>query len=60
MPSTNFQLFQALFCLDRALEVATAARSLKLLRAECLAYLGRYGEAQEVANDLLRQVPLLV
>ena len=47
--------FQALYFLDRALEVATASRSLKLLRAECLAYLGRYGEAQEVANDLLRQ-----
>jgi len=28
---------------------------LKLNRAECLAYLGRYAEAQEVANDLLRQ-----
>lgn len=46
---------KALYFLDRALEVATASRSLKLLRAECLAYLGRYGEAQEVANDLLRQ-----
>ncbi len=40
--------FQALFCLDRALEVATASRTLKLNRAECLAYLGRYAEAQEV------------
>lgn len=46
--------FQALFCLDRALQIATACRALKVSRAECLAFLGRYAEAQEVANDLLR------
>lgn len=45
---------KALFCLDRALEIATASYTLKLLRAECLADLGRYFEAQEVANDMLR------
>ena len=27
---------------------------MKISRAECLAFLGRYGEAQEVANDILR------
>ena len=27
---------------------------MKISRAECLAFLGRYGEAQEVANDMLR------
>jgi len=39
-------IFQALFFLDRALEIATASSPLKLLRAECLAYLGRNLEAQ--------------
>jgi len=34
--------------------VALASRPLKVARAECLAYLGRYGESQEIANDLLR------
>ena len=45
---------QALFCLDRALSISSASRQLKISRAECLAFLGRYSEAQEVANDLLR------
>ena len=40
--------------MDRALHIATACRQLKITRAECLAFLGRYAEAQEVANDLLR------
>ena len=34
--------------------MALASRTLKVSRAEVLAYLGRYGEAQEIANDLLR------
>merc|ERR1719422_411945 len=33
---------------------AAACRQLKISRAECLAFLGRYEESQEVANDLLR------
>ena len=45
---------QSLFCLDRALAISSASRQLKISRAECLAFLGRYGEAQEVANDILR------
>ena len=47
-------IFQSLFCLDRALAISSASRQLKISRAECLAFLGRYGEAQEVANDILR------
>ena len=43
-----------MFCLDRALAISSASRQLKISRAECLAFLGRYGEAQEVANDILR------
>ncbi len=45
---------KALYCLDRALAIASACRALKISRAECLAFLGRYAESQEVANDLLR------
>ena len=52
--SICFKRFQALFCLDRALSISSASRQLKISRAECLAFLGRYGEAQEVANDILR------
>ena len=39
---------KALFCLDRALAIAAACRQLKISRAECLAFLGRYEESQEV------------
>jgi len=45
---------KALFCIDRALSVAVASPQLKVARAECMAYLGRYAEAQEIANDILR------
>ncbi|XP_018902985.1 dnaJ homolog subfamily C member 7 [Bemisia tabaci] len=40
---------------DRALLQATHSTSLKLLKAECLAYLNRTGEAQELANDAVNQ-----
>ncbi len=46
---------KALYHLDRALEIGVGCRQLKVLRSECLAFLGRYPEAQELANDLLRQ-----
>jgi len=46
-----------LFCADRALTFAAASRRLRLFRAECLAFLGRYAEAQEAATDLLRADP---
>uniref|UniRef100_A0A673BM62 DnaJ homolog subfamily C member 7 n=1 Tax=Sphaeramia orbicularis TaxID=375764 RepID=A0A673BM62_9TELE len=42
------------FCMDRALESATACHRFKILKAECLALLGRYPEAQSVASDILR------
>merc|ERR1719412_220848 len=45
---------KALYHIDQALRIASASQKLKLSRAECLAFLGRYKEAQEVANDLLR------
>lgn len=45
---------RAIFSCDRALEHATASRRFKLTKAECLALLGRYAEAEEMANDVLR------
>ena len=45
---------KALYHIDQALKIASASQRLKLSRAECLANLGRHKEAQEVANDLLR------
>merc|ERR1719471_1055242 len=44
---------KSLWCLDKALEVANYSTTLKALRAECLAFLGRYAEAQEAANGVL-------
>ncbi|XP_013778273.1 dnaJ homolog subfamily C member 7-like [Limulus polyphemus] len=39
--------------MDRALQQATSSNKLKLIKAECLAFLGRYEEAQNIANDIL-------
>lgn len=36
--------------MDRALAVASACHRFKILKAECLALLGRYPEAQSVAR----------
>ena len=41
---------QVIYCCDRALEHAIAARHLKMRKAECLALLGRYTEAEEMAK----------
>ncbi|TRY59836.1 hypothetical protein DNTS_035258 [Danionella cerebrum] len=38
------------FCMDRVLESAAACHRFKVLKAECLALLGRYPEAQSVAR----------
>jgi DnaJ family protein C protein 7 len=40
------------FCMDRILDQVPCTR-FKLKKAECLALLGRYQEAQEIANDIL-------
>lgn len=45
---------KVIYCCDRSLEHAPAARRLKLTKAECLALLSRYAEAEEMANDVLR------
>ncbi len=41
---------RVIFCCDRSLEHAPASRRLKLTKAECLALLGRYAEAEEMAK----------
>lgn len=43
-------VLQVVFCMDRALESGTACHRFKVLKAECLALLGRYPEAQTVAR----------
>uniref|UniRef100_A0A8C4R5X6 DnaJ (Hsp40) homolog, subfamily C, member 7 n=1 Tax=Eptatretus burgeri TaxID=7764 RepID=A0A8C4R5X6_EPTBU len=45
---------KVVFCMDRALDFAAACTKLKVKKAECLAMLGRYAEAQSVASDILR------
>jgi len=45
---------KALYFLQKALEIATHCGQLKTSRAECLAFLGRYAEAQEAANSVLQ------
>ena len=60
MVSDSQQSYQAkdyrksLWCLDKALEVATHSLTIKTSRAECLAFLGRYTEASEAANSVLQ------
>ena len=46
---------RALYCLDKALEIATHSLLLKTSRAECLAFLGRY---TEVYFNCLQSPPL--
>jgi len=54
MNSVNSKDYRrALYCLDKCLEISTHSLPLKALRAECLAFLGRYAEAQEAANGVL-------
>ncbi|XP_049786503.1 dnaJ homolog subfamily C member 7 [Schistocerca cancellata] len=43
---------KVVYCMDRMLEQVPCSL-YKLQRAECLALIGRYQEAQEVANDIL-------
>uniref|UniRef100_A0A8C0CR34 DnaJ homolog subfamily C member 7 n=1 Tax=Balaenoptera musculus TaxID=9771 RepID=A0A8C0CR34_BALMU len=50
----NRDFQKVVFCMDRALEYAPACHCFKILKAECLAMLGHYPEAQCVASDILR------
>ncbi|XP_014476717.1 PREDICTED: dnaJ homolog subfamily C member 7 [Dinoponera quadriceps] len=44
---------KVVYCMDRCCDVSTSCTRFKLTKAECLAFLGRYQEAQEIANDTL-------
>ncbi|KAI4490062.1 PREDICTED: dnaJ homolog subfamily C member 7 [Polistes canadensis] len=44
---------KVVYCMDRCCDVSTSCTRFKLIKAECLAFLGRYEEAQEIANDVL-------
>lgn len=44
----------ALFNVKKALEIASESSALKLQKAECLVFLGKNNEAQEIVNDMLR------
>ncbi|XP_044750122.1 dnaJ homolog subfamily C member 7 [Coccinella septempunctata] len=44
---------KVVYCMDRCLDEAPTCPRYKLTKAECLAFLGRYGEAQEIANGIL-------
>lgn len=41
------------YCMDRCLDQAPTCARYKILKAESLAYLGRYEEAQEIVNGVL-------
>ncbi|KAG5892978.1 hypothetical protein JTB14_015022 [Gonioctena quinquepunctata] len=44
---------KVVYCMDRCLDEAPTCCRYKLTKAECLAFLGRYQEAQEIANSIL-------
>ncbi|XP_001602403.1 dnaJ homolog subfamily C member 7 isoform X1 [Nasonia vitripennis] len=44
---------KVVYCMDRCAEVSPFCARFKITKAECLAYLGRYSEAEMGANDVL-------
>ncbi|XP_033320302.1 dnaJ homolog subfamily C member 7 isoform X1 [Bombus vosnesenskii] len=44
---------KVVYCMDRCCDVSNRCTRFKLTKAECLVFLGRYQEAQEIANDIL-------
>ncbi|XP_011638959.1 LOW QUALITY PROTEIN: dnaJ homolog subfamily C member 7 [Pogonomyrmex barbatus] len=44
---------KVVYCMDRCCDISTSGIRFKLTKAECLALLGRYQEAQDIANDAL-------
>ncbi|CAL7942627.1 unnamed protein product [Xylocopa violacea] len=44
---------KVVYCMDRCCDVSKCCTRFKLTKAECLVFLGRYQEAQEIANDIL-------
>ncbi|KAL3281185.1 hypothetical protein HHI36_004402 [Cryptolaemus montrouzieri] len=44
---------KVVYCMDRCLDEAPTCPRYKITKAECLAFLGRYAESQEIANSIL-------
>ncbi|XP_045471520.1 dnaJ homolog subfamily C member 7 isoform X2 [Harmonia axyridis] len=44
---------KVVYCMDRCLDESPTCPRYKLIKAECLAFLGRYVESQEIANSIL-------
>ncbi|KAK2575107.1 hypothetical protein KPH14_008833 [Odynerus spinipes] len=44
---------KVVYCMDRCCDISTSCTRFKLTKAECLAFLGRYEESQDIANDVL-------
>ncbi|XP_043480997.1 dnaJ homolog subfamily C member 7-like [Leptopilina heterotoma] len=44
---------KVVYCMDRCCDVSPQCARFKLAKAECLTFLGRYQEAQDIANDVL-------
>lgn len=44
---------KVVYCMDRCLDEAPTCTRYKMTKAECLAFLGRYQESQEIANNAL-------
>ncbi|CAG2240098.1 DNAJC7 [Mytilus edulis] len=59
MPRQSIKLddafVKAVFCMDRCIERCPACHRFKIKKAEALTLLGRYQEAQELANDMLQR-----
>lgn len=41
---------KVVYCMDRALDLGVTSPAFKLRKAECLVFLGRYAESQEIAK----------
>nr|XP_012135973.1 PREDICTED: dnaJ homolog subfamily C member 7 isoform X2 [Megachile rotundata] len=44
---------KVVYCMDRCCDISTSCTRFKLTKAECLAFLGRYQDAQNIVNDIL-------
>ena len=60
LPHVCLPMLQVVYCMDRALVLAPACHRFKILKAECLALLGRYPEAQSVAMYYISQTLLYI
>ncbi|KAK9879729.1 hypothetical protein WA026_006789 [Henosepilachna vigintioctopunctata] len=49
----NKDFRKVVYCMDRCLDEAPTCPRYKITKAECLAFLGRYLESQEIANSIL-------